>query len=308
MASCDCQLGQFARQLPKMKFAIIAFPFTTDSDAGTAAGPGALLKAGLIEWLQEQGHRVSGPFAVELTYAEQAAYGAWNRISLANAHLSRLVSREVREKAFPLILQSNCYAAIGVLAGLQMVRQSPRLGMVWIDAHGDCNTPETTLSGWLSGMPVAIAAGLCLERFRKQSGLIMPIWAHDIVMVCVRANDPLEQELINRSGIETVPVNGTRGDCAQLRAAMERLARGVDCIYVHFDADALDESEVASMWLTAPGGPTRTELAAALQIIMDFPQVAALGIADINPERDVDGQMVQAALAVIRGGLEQVPR
>src|SRR5579885_2617391 len=112
MASCDCQLGQFARQLPKMKFAIIAFPFTTDSDAGTAAGPGALLKAGLIEWLQEQGHRVSGPFAVELTYAEQAAYGAWNRISLANAHLSRLVSREVREKAFPLILQSNCYAAI----------------------------------------------------------------------------------------------------------------------------------------------------------------------------------------------------
>jgi arginase len=289
----------------KMKLAIIAFPWSGNTDQGTAAGPDAVLQAGLASWLRDQGHGVAGPFRVQLTAQEQAAYGAWNKIGLASAHLASLISDATREKAFPLILESNCYAAIGALAGLQMSARlaSPRLGMMWIDAHGDCNTPETTLSGMLSGMPVAIAMGLCLHRLRKQAGLDPPIAARDIVMACVRANDPLEQELIDQSGIEMVPVADVKGDCHQLRAAMARLSSSVDLIYVHLDVDALDESEVASMWLTAPGGPSRTELAAALKIIMAYPKVAAFGIADINPERDVDGQMVQAALAVIKGGV-----
>lgn len=295
---------------PKMEFAVFNFPYSTQTDRATAAGPGALLQAGLMDWLRSQGHEAAGPFEAELTPDEQAAYGGWNRIGLANAHLARLVSKAVRNKAFPLILESNCYAAIGVLAGLQMSAGQgwPRLGMVWIDAHGDCNTPETTLSGMLSGMPVAIAAGLCLDRLRRQSGLEPPIAARDILMVCVRANDPLEQELIEQSGIEMVPVADIKAGCRELRAAMERLSRIVDLIYVHFDVDALDESEVASMWLTAPGGPTKSELAAALKILMAYPKVAAFGIADINPESDVDGQMVQAALAVIKGGVAGVAR
>jgi arginase len=215
------------------------------------------LQAGLADWLREQGHNVGGPFHVKLTPDEEAAYGAWNKIGFANAHLARLISEAAQAQAFPLVLQSNCYGAIGALAGLQMSADppSPRLGMIWIDAHGDCNTPETTLSGMLSGMPVAIATGLCLDR---------------------------------------------------LCAAMNRLSSTVDLIYVHFDADALDQSEVASMRLTEPNGPMRTELAAALEIIMAYPKIEAFGIADINPEGDVDGQMVRAALAVITGGIAGV--
>ena len=85
-----------------------------------------------------------------------------------------IVSGAVQEQAFPLLLESNCYAAIGALAGLQKSAGplSPRVGMIWIDAHGDCNTPDTTLSGMLSGMPVAIASGLCLNRLRKQAGVV----------------------------------------------------------------------------------------------------------------------------------------
>ena len=291
-----------------MKFALIAFPYSLDTDKGTAAGPDALLEAGLADWLREQGHDVAGPFAAEITPTEEAAFGAWNKIGVANARLARLVSEAVRAHAFPLILESNCYAALGALAGLQAsaAKASPRLGMIWIDAHGDCNTPETTLSGMLSGMPVAIAAGLCLNRLRKQTGLDPPMDPRDVVMVGVRANDPLEQELIDQSGIEIVPVADVKGDRRQLRAAMERLSHTVNLIYVNFDVDALDESEVASMWLTAPDGPMSTELAAALKILMTYPKVAAFGIADINPERDVEGKMVQAALAVIKGGIAGV--
>jgi arginase family enzyme len=109
----------------KMKFAVITFPHCLDTDTGTAAGPRALLQAGLADWLREQRHAVAGPFHVQLIPEEAAAYGAWNQISLANAHLARLVSDAVTAHAFPLLLESNCYAAIGALAGLP----SPRLGI-----------------------------------------------------------------------------------------------------------------------------------------------------------------------------------
>jgi arginase len=288
-----------------MQIALIAFEHCTDSDQGTAAGPEALLRAGLAARLRALGHSAAAPKRVTLPLGEEAAYGAWNRIGLANGHLARLVAEAVRTKSFPLVLQSNCYAAVGVLAGLQRsgAPASLRLGLVWIDAHGDCNTPETTLSGMLSGMPVAIATGLCLERFRRQAGLDPPLDPRGVVMVCVRANDPLEQELIDQSGIEIVPVEDIRGDRRKLHAAMERLSRDVDAIYVHFDADALDEKEVASMWLTAPDGPTAEELAAALRIVMAFPKVAAFGVADINPERDEEGKMVEAALSVAEAAM-----
>jgi len=291
-----------------MKLAIITFAYTTDTDKGTAAGPEALLRAGLTDWLRKKNHDVSGPFRVQLTQAEEAAYGAWNKIGFANAQLSKLVSDAARTGAFPLILESNCYAAIGVLAGLQIAagKAAPRIGMIWIDAHGDCNTPETTLSGMLSGMPVAIALGLCLDRLCKQSGLVSPLDPRDIVMVCVRASDSLEEELIERAGIEIVSVADIKGNCEKLRATMERLSRIVDTIYVHFDVDALDSSEVASMWLTAPNGPTAQELTAAMKIVMTYPKIAAFGIADINPERDVEGQTIEVAMTVIKEAVASV--
>jgi len=286
-----------------MKLALLTFTYSLDTDKGTAAGPGALLEAGFQDWLRLQGHEVEGPFDATLAPHELAAYGAWNRIGLANAQLARLVAEATQAKLFPLILESNCYAAPGVLAGLQKSKTSSRLGMVWIDAHADCNTPETTLSGMLSGMPVAMSLGLCLERRRKDAGLDPPIAARDVVMVCVRANDPLEQGLVEASGIETVPVGDIKGDCRRLRAAMERLSQTTDLIYVHLDIDALDASEVGSMWLTAPDGPTSLELAAALKILMAYPNIAAFGASDLNPENDTDGKMVQASLAVIKGGM-----
>jgi arginase len=288
-----------------MKFAVTTFAQTTDADPGTAAGPEALLRAGLIDLLRQSGHEVMGPLRVRLTPSEAAAYGAWNKIGLANAHLAKLVFDAVCANAFPLILESNCYAAIGVLAGLQKFDNKgvPRLGMVWIDAHGDCNTPETTLSGMLSGMPVAIASGLCLDRLRKKASLDLPLDPRDIVMVCVRANDPLEEEVINRAGFGRVPVADIKSGCRKLRDAMERLSGSVDRIYVHFDADALDASEVASMWLTAPDGPASRELAEAMKIIMAYRNIAAFGVSDINPERDTDSQMIEAMLTVIKGAI-----
>jgi arginase len=292
-----------------VKFALITFRYSVDTHIGATAGPDALLNSGLADLLRDEGHEILGPLHTELTAEEKMAYGAWNRIGLANAQLARLVFQAIRNQAFPLVLESNCYAALGVLAGLQssVTQTSAHLGMVWIDAHGDCNTPETTMSGMLSGMPVAMATGMCLHRLRRQAGLDPPIAPHNVVMVCVRANDPLEKELIDNAGVEIVPVADIKGDCRQLQAAMKRLSEAVDLIYVHFDVDALDPSELANLRLTEPDGPRRTELAAAVKMIMAHPKAAAFGVADINPERDVDGQIIQSAFTVIRGAIEGRP-
>ncbi len=288
-----------------MKFALITFRYSVDPHIGATAGPDALLNSGLADMVRSEGHETLGPLHTELGAEEDLAYGAWNRIGLANARLARLVLQAIRDQAFPLVLESNCYAALGVLAGLQSsaAQSSARLGMVWIDAHGDCNTPETTKSGMLSGMPVAMATGMCLHRLRKQAGLDPPIAPHDVVMVCVRANDSLERELIDQAGIEIVPVADVKGDCRQLHAAVKRLSEAIDLIYVHFDVDALDRCELANLRLTEPDGPTRTELVTAVKWIMAHPKAAAFGVSDINPERDVLGQIIQSAFAIIRGAI-----
>jgi arginase len=289
-----------------MKFSVITLPYHVDGwDAGTEAGPEALLNAGLIDSLREQGHEFAGPFHVRLNSEEETAYGAWNRIGLANARLARLVSDARKAGRFPLVLESNCYAAVGVLAGLQKTGKTPppRIGLVWIDAHGDFNTPETTLSGMLSGMPVAIAAGLCLHKLRRQCGLESPISTSNVLMVTVRATDPLEQQLIDKHGIEIIPTADIQFGMSRLRAAMKRLSDTVDVIYTHFDVDALDQSEVESSWVSEPEGPTRTELAEALKLILAFPKVAAFGIADINPAKDNNNQMALAAMTVVEGAL-----
>ncbi len=100
-----------------------------------------------------------------------------------------------------------------------------------------------------------------------------------------------------------MPAADIEAGSAWLRAAIERLSGAVDLIHVHLDVDTLDESEVASMWLTAPGGPTKGELARALATVMAAPKVAALGIADINPQQDFHGRMVGSALAVLDAGI-----
>src|SRR5207237_6067234 len=113
--------------------------------------------------LIDDGHRVGTPTSAELTPAEQKQYGSWHKTGHANAHFAELVADERREGNFVVALESDCSATMGALGGLQQSGAS-KIGMVWFDAHGDFNTPETTLSGMLGGMPVAISAGLCLER------------------------------------------------------------------------------------------------------------------------------------------------
>jgi hypothetical protein len=283
-------------------FGQVASPLRVTIVRNRSEGPAVMEREGLKERLKGLGCEVVRTSTVQLTPDEDKQYGAWNKTALESRALGRLVSA-AGDSQLVVGLLTNCSDLLGMLAGLQrpalsssagatqsspgLVAAAPtaglagvkprRVGLVWIDAHADFNTPETTLSGMLGGMPVAIAAGMCMTRHRQLTGLDPALPTKYIVMTGLRDVDPLEQELLDRSDCEQLTVDDIRRLTPAINNQIDRLARLTDVIYVHIDMDVLDPSEVAGHPLTAPEGPTSQELAAALEVMFAHPKVSALG-------------------------------
>jgi arginase len=247
---------------------------------------------------------------VALTAEEEKAYGQWNHLALAAGDMAKLVADERRSGYLPIGLLANCNGLLGMLSGLQHsgpTAKPLRVGMVFIDAHGDFNTPETTLSGMLGGMPVAIAAGQCLTRMRMKAGLEPALPTRHIVEVCVRDTDPLEQELLDRSEIQQLTLEDVRTRSANLHREMKRLSELTDVIYVHVDMDGLDPSEVPGVALPVPNGPTSVELAAAITEMFKYEKVGAFGVAAMPyDDHDKTGISRKAAYNLILGAVKGV--
>jgi arginase len=290
---------------------LVKMPYRGERNlADLSDSPDYLEKGGLQKLLEEKGWRLRPTQAVALTPEEQKAYGEWNRLGLANGQLARIVATEVKAGGVPVGLLANCSALMGMLGGLQHAgptSRTLRVGLVFIDAHGDFNTPETTLSGMLGGMPVAISAGLGLTRLRLKSGLDPALPERHIVLAGARDLDPLEQDLLDRSAVERLSVEDIKTRPAAVDRQMERLEGLTDVIYVHVDMDVLDPTEVAGHPLTVPGGPTSHELAAALTAMFRHEKAVAFGVASTpSGDQDRDGRSRQAAYNLILGALEGV--
>jgi arginase len=282
-------------------------------------GPAVMEREGLKTRLTELGCELAPVVTVQLTPEEDRQYGAWNKTALESRSLGRLVA-ETAGSDVTIGLLTNCSDLLGMLAGLQhpaaaksagqpaaagLAGVKPRrVGLVYVDAHADFNTPETTLSGMLGGMPVAIASGMCLTRHRLLTGLDPALPTKYIVMAGLRDVDPLEQELLDRSDCQTVSVEDIRRLSGNVSGQIARLAGLTDVIYVHIDMDVLDPSEVAGHPLTAPEGPTSRELAAALEVMFQHPKVGALGVASLPyGANDKDLVSLKAAYRLIEGAV-----
>ncbi len=295
----------------KVNIALVKMPYTgARSVAELSETPDYLEQGGLVDRLRELGATVKPVATVALTAEEQDDYGEWHRLGLANGHLAEIVAADVRDGYLSVGLLANCSSLMGMLGGLQHSGRTPRplrVGLVWIDAHGDFNTPETTLSGMLGGMPVAISAGLALTNLRLKSGLDPALLTKYIVMAGVRDTDPLEQELIDRSDIEMLTVEDIRTLSDNFHAQMQRLSRLTDIIYVHVDMDVLDPAEVSGHSLTVADGPTSSELAAAVSEMFKYEKVAAFGVASTPAgDRDRDGLSLGAAYRLIEAAVRGV--
>jgi arginase len=298
-------------EVQPVRVALVKMPYVGERNVpDISRGPDYLEEGGIRRLLEQQGVQVKPTLTVALTNEEDKAYGSWNHLALASGDMAKLVAEERRNGYFPVGLLANCNGILGMLSGLQHSGRNGkplRVGMVFIDAHGDFNTPETTLSGMLGGMPVAIAAGQCLTRMRLKAGLEPALPTRHIVEMCVRDTDPLEQELLDRSEIQQLTLEDVRTRSANLHREMKRLSEATDVIYVHVDMDGLDPSEVPGVALPVPGGPTSAELAAALTEIFKYEKAAAFGVAAMPfDDRDKTGVSRHAAYNLILGVVKGV--
>ena len=255
-------------------------------------GPEHLLANGLIEALRSEGRRPSvttlrhegePPAEVSTAFELQGLVSERVRLSLADGE-------------FPMVLSGNCNtAALGAPAGFG--REG--LGIIWFDAHGEFNTPETTTSGFIDGMGLAIAVGHCWKQMAGGVPGFSPVPEENVVMAWVRDVDPVERERLDVSGVAVVAADHIETDGARaLAGPLDDLKARVDKVYVHLDLDVLDAGKVGKAnEFASEGGPNTEELEAALGMVGERFEVAACGIASYDPSFDQDGRVLRAALA-----------
>jgi arginase len=288
-----------------VRVALAQQPFSPNA---TVPGPRTMAEGGIQQLLAGLGADVRVE-AAALTPDENTEYGGWKRLGMALGHFADIVTRNEREGYFTVGLLATCPSMPGLIAGLQRSgpsREPIRIGMLWLDAHPDFNTPETTRSGSLGGMPVAVATGRALQRLRLDAKLDPPLPDAHVVMGGVRLTDPLEQQLLDDSRIEQLSVDDLRHATPAVFAELDRLARITDKIYVHIDMDVLDEREVMAHQNKVPGGPSSGELAALFEkIFTRYPKASAIGFATI-PSPDESGVALAAVNRMIAAAVRGV--
>jgi arginase len=275
---------------------------------GISPGPNTMAAGGIQQRLAQLGvvTRVS---EAKLTVAQDSEYGGWKRLGYALGQFATMVRDNERDGFFTVGLYATCPSMPGMVAGLQHSGQGSkplRIGMLWLDAHPDFNTPETTRSGSLGGMPVAVATGRSLRNMRLDAGLDPPLDDRFVVMGGVRLTDPLEQQLLDHSHIQQLSVDDLRTASPAVFAQLDRLNKLVDKIYVHIDMDVLDPAEAMGHVNKVPNGPSSVQLAALFeQIFRRYPKASAIGFATI-PDKDVGGLSLAAVNRMVEGAVKGV--
>lgn len=197
----------------------------------------------------------------------------------------------------------NCHHVTGVLGGLQDVYGAgARIGLVWLDAHGDFNTPQTTISGSLGGMPLAVCAGLAWPSWREGSHIAAPLPTDRIVLCDGRNLDPAEAALLHAVGVTiAAPAPGFLG--VDFGKAARALAEHVDVIYLHIDADILDEAYMPNHVTKEPRGPSMEQVLAIIEAVMATGKVAAYAVVSVFPEGVGGDVSVAAGSRLIGEGL-----
>jgi arginase len=272
-----------------------------------STNPDYIHAAGLERLIGEWGGELVRPVQdVRLDAAQERQYGEWHRMALANANFADKVREGLQDGMITVGLEANCNDLLGMLSGLKYDSDgnARRVGLVFYDSHGDFNVPETTLSGMLGGMPVAIAAGHALHNLRMTTGLKEPLPMSHIMWGGVRDLDPLEGDRFREYEVRQVSVRDIREVNENFRRQFRALADEVDVVYVHVDMDVLDPVEVPGHGLAVPDGPSSEALARAIGVMFENPKTVALGIASTPSfNADPDGRSRQAALKLIESAI-----
>ena len=257
------------------------------------AGPSALVQAGAAGQLRARGHSVreqqldpTSSWRAEL----QTAFELHREIAAAAgaAH---------RDSRVPLLLSGNCNATLGMLAGLSASTRQ-RVGLVWFDAHGDFNTPDTDPSGFLDGQGLAMVVGRCWRTLSATVSGFAPLPEQAVVLVGARDLDEQEAAALRGSAVAWLDTDQVRSPSA-VAGSLRRLADVADVVHVHIDLDVHDPSIAPANSYAPPHGLTAAEVHDVIRQLADHLSIASATLASYDPAHDPAGRMRETALDLL---------
>jgi arginase len=209
------------------------------------------------------------------------------RLPALHRPLAAHVSHALRRGSRPVSIAGDCLASIAVLAGLQHAGLEPAL--VWFDAHGDFNTWETSPSGFLGGMPLAMLTGRG-EQTLLEAARLRPIPETHVLLVGGRDLDPLERTALLGSGVTHLP---------EANSLPDHLPPGLPLV-IHLDTDIVDPLEAPAMGYPAPGGPSAAGLRSLFHRLAQTGRVTAVSVSTWDPALDTDGRSQAVCMAMLQ--------
>ena len=290
-----------------MNITLVCVPYQVDVTRwGCALGPEAFLQHGLVRLLEERGHRVSQPLWIELPREERTRDSVTNLGRIAQ-RAAAAVSAALQRGDFVLALLGDCTHALGPIGGLAQVLGKP--GVAWFDAHGDLNTMATTTSGFLGGLPYAVALGWDLDDWRLAAGLEPPVRPEAAALIGTSDLDAGEVEALQTHPILHLPAGDLleQGVAERVQRQLAARAGEADAWYVHLDLDVGGPEESPGGLTPAPFWPPRAHLLEAVGAATRTVPVKVASLAVYNPASDTSGRGYQFGFDMALAVIENLP-
>jgi len=279
------------------KVAIIGVPLDLGGNRrGVDMGPSALRLTHLVTRLKQLGYDVVDTGDVDVPLPEECHLGDPKKkyaqeIGDVCRSLCDRVEKVMGEGRIPITLGGDHSLAMGSIAGVAKHHKAKneKVGLIWFDAHGDMNTPESSNSGNVHGMPLAHVLGMGDEGLASIGGFKPKVAVNNSCLIGIRDLDEREKKLIADSGISVFTMRDIdrHGVSHVIDEAIDRASRGTAGIHVSFDVDAIDPSEAVGVGTPKKGGLTYREAHLCLEIIADTHRLTSMDVVEINPILDV---------------------
>ncbi|HEV7366770.1 MAG TPA: arginase [Gemmatimonadales bacterium] len=276
---------------------------------GVDMGPSAIRIAGVADRLAELGHKVVDDGDVVIKNMEELKVGNeraryLSEIARASAILARKVERIMGLEHFPLVLGGDHSIAVGTVSGISAFaqRQDSKLGLIWIDAHGDINTPETSPSGNIHGMPLATLLGFGPSELTSIGGTSPKVDPSNVALVGVRSLDSGEKKRLKETGVQvhTMSDIDRHGVHRVMKKALARVTDGTDYVHVSFDLDAVDPTVAPGVGTPVKGGLDYREAHLIMEVIADAGVMTSLELVEVNPILDQGNASAAFAVELVQ--------
>jgi arginase len=291
------------------KIGVIGVPYNTGSKGiNIEKGAAVLRKAGIIDALHGIGDVVDfGDLMVDLPVADlrNPRLLKPNQVEALCRALAAKVGHVARAGCFLLVVGGDCSALMGVIEGIGSVER--RVGLVYMDAHGDFNTPETTPSGIIGGMDLAIVAGRGPGRLAAMFGHSPLLAEANIVLYGARDLDVLEAKALAASDVKvfTRAAIRRRGGEESAQDAVGYLVPKCDCVYLHVDLDVLDGSAFSAAGLPVPDGLSKQEFVGIVKTLVRSGKLCGLGLMSFDPAKDPEGTQAKKLVRLVAEALSK---